>query len=261
MRKRNTYRFEHLTPGLVLRDMRFGRRAPKAGAHLPNATLFTLDGRPISTGDITADRPALLIFGSTSCPMTIGSLPTVEDLHREFGRDVDFVTLYVREAHPGADIPQPETLEEKLGHARMLEQLHNIAWTVLADDLDGSLHRALDPKPNAAFLVDRDGRIAFRALWAGDYPALRAAIGEVVAQTELRKTQSQAMLRPLMQGIRVIDEVLTRAGKGAWRDTILAAPPIALAGAIVGGSRRLAARRRPHPLGECEARRHVRSRP
>lgn len=50
--------------------------------------------------------------------MTASAGPALKRMHEEFGDRVGFVTLYVREAHPGERYPQPETFEQKLEHAR-----------------------------------------------------------------------------------------------------------------------------------------------
>ncbi len=41
-------------------------------------------------------------------------------------------------------------------------------WPVLVDDLDGTLHRALDTKQNSVHILEADGTLVFRALFAGD---------------------------------------------------------------------------------------------
>ena len=100
------------------------------------------------------------MFGSVTCPMTASAMPLLLQLHTEFGSDVAFIMLNVREAHPGEHFRQPRTIEEKLEHARALKQFYDIPWTVAADNINGDLHRALDPKPNSAFLVNSDGSLS-----------------------------------------------------------------------------------------------------
>ena len=64
-------------------------------------------------------------------------------------------------------------------------------WKVAVDDPDGTVHRFLDEKPNAAYLADR--RIdRLRSLWAADdeslYEALEsAARGERPRHQESRR--------------------------------------------------------------------------
>lgn len=114
--------------------------------------------------------------------------------------------------------------------ANPLQRLHDefgdhVLFTVVVDDLDGRLHTALEPKPNAAYLVGRDRRLLFRSIWASDEgPAGRprgcrcgtipAPIGE------------PPQVAPLPASMGYIDGVLRRAGPGAARDLARAAPPM-----------------------------------
>jgi hypothetical protein len=41
--------------------------------------------------------------------MTASAVPALKKLWAEFGSRVAFITLYVREAHPGENYPQPQT--------------------------------------------------------------------------------------------------------------------------------------------------------
>jgi hypothetical protein len=49
-----------------------------------------------------------------------------------------------------------------------LQEIHSVDWPVLVDDLDGTLHRALDTKQNSVHIFQSDGTLIFRALFAGD---------------------------------------------------------------------------------------------
>ncbi|MFQ5973530.1 MAG: TlpA family protein disulfide reductase [Alphaproteobacteria bacterium] len=237
----NDYRYKRVTPKVLMSDFRFKKTAPRAGDPLPELELVTTRGEPIKTTDLFGPKPLLLVLGSVSCPMTASSIAPLKRLYAEFGEKVAFLTLYVREAHPAEHYPQPETAEEKLAHARILKEQHEIPWTVAADDIDGTLHRGLDSKPNAAYLIDVDGTIAFRALWAGDEAGLRRALASVSHGDKPTKPQSRALFGPLAKGMGYFQQVLDRAGPQAQRDMLRAAPPILLVG-------RVAALFRPLPL-------------
>lgn len=94
------------------------------------------------------------------------------------------------------------------------------------DDLDGTLHRALGPKPNSAYLLAKDGTILFRAHWAGDTPALAAALEDVVFGHLPSRPVSGGVVRPMLRMLRNIAPVLDRAGKEAWADMWRVAPPL-----------------------------------
>ncbi len=225
------YPFDRLRPGLILNDMRFSRNSLKSGEKLPDFELMTPDGNPIRSSDFTGD-PAragfLIITGSLTCPMTIGSLDDLRKLHAEFGEFVPFVLLYVREGHPGENYPQPKTYEDKVEHARLMRESHHLPWPVAVDSIDGDLHRSLDAQPNSAHLIDRNGNIVFRALFAGDVRSLRVAIERLASGREITKGQTSAFLGPVIPAIGHIPEVIDTAGATAWRDLWIAAPPMAV---------------------------------
>ena len=224
------YRYKHFTVPLLLRDMRYSGAALKPGQKIPNSTIFGLDGNQISVNELGTNKPILLVTGSLTCPMTASSMPTLMRLFREFGAEVDFVTLNVREAHPGENVPQPGTSAEKIEHARGLRELYDIPWPVVVDDIDGSLHKELDAKPNTAYLIDSSGEVLFRSLWARDESAIGRALATVSGGSTLAKRQSVSMVPQVMRAIGYVKETMDRAGPQAHRDLVLSAPPMEVAG-------------------------------
>ncbi len=226
------YRYKRFTTGLLFRDLRFARNAAGPGDTFPSFELLTTKGDQLANDDVFVDKPVLFIFGSMTCPMTASSAPSLENLYNEFGHRVEFVMLYVREAHPGENFAQSETIEDKLESARTLEKFYDVEWTVAVDNIDGDLHRALDPKPNAAFLTNSAGDILFRSLWAADYAALRQALDEASDGRAMMSTQSTRMLGPVMRAMGVVREVMERGGPQAVSDLWRAGFPMALAGRV-----------------------------
>lgn len=226
------YRYERFTTSLLFRDLRFRKGAAGPGDSLPAFELVTTDGDGLVNQDLLGNKPLLLIFGSVTCPMTASAMPFLLQLHTEFGDRVGFIMLNVREAHPGEHFRQPGTMEEKLKHARALKQFYKIPWTVAADNIEGNLHRALDPKPNSAFLANSDGIIVFRSLWASDKKALRQALESVVAGRKPDQAESQALIGPVSRAMGQVQEVMERAGPQAVKDLWWAGLPMALAGRV-----------------------------
>lgn len=232
MATNNGYRYTRFTTRLLFNDFRFGRESARAGDSLPLVELLTMEGDRISIRDCTAVKPLLLIFGSVTCPMTASSIPELMRLYADFGDNVAFVTVNVREAHPGECYPQPDTFENKFAHARALKERFEIPWTVATDDLDGSLHLALDPKPNAAYLADNKGTIVFRSIWAKDEQSLRQALESVLRGERPKKEQSLKMFGPVVRAMGYVQEAMTNAGPQAVRDLWRAGLPMALAGRV-----------------------------
>jgi thiol-disulfide isomerase/thioredoxin len=225
---RNTpYRFDQLALKIVLDDMKFAPDDPGPGDAVPSFDLPTLSGKRFRSSDLGATGPVLLIFGSSTCPMTDSAAPGLAELHRRYGSAVRFVMVNVREAHPGQSVPQPRSDNEKFGQAVRLRSLHSFGFEIAVDGIDGGLHRALGTKPNSAYLLDRDGVILFRAHWANDTEALAAALEAVTTGRIPDPAQSGGLMKPMIRTLKYIAPVLDRAGKGAWPDMWRVAPPLA----------------------------------
>ena len=221
------YRFEHLGLGIVMKDMYFTKDDPGPGDQVPDFDLPTLSGGRFRSTDLSKTGPALLIFGSYTCPVTENAAPGLKELYGRFGDRIRFVMVNVREAHPGKSVPQPQTFVEKTAHAEQLRNHHDFEFEVAVDDIDGTLHRTLGPKPNSAYILGRDGTILFRAQWANDTKALAAALDAIAAGNGPRRSQSGGVVRPVFRQLRNMAPVFDRAGSGAWRDMWRVAPPMA----------------------------------
>lgn len=226
--KASDYLYQHVTQDVLSNDFAFSDDAPRPGDPLPLFDLPLTDGSRIRTAELLDSKPVLLITGSFTCPMTASSNPLLKELHADYGSMVQFIMLHVREAHPGENFDQPDNFESKLAYARDLAQRDQLPWPIAVDDVDGTVHRQLDEKPNAAYLADPDGRIVFRALWAGDVHGLREAIGAVIDGRQPRKSESRRRLVPMARGIGMMGEVLESSGPRATRDLWRVAPPMAV---------------------------------
>jgi hypothetical protein len=98
---------------------------------------------------------------------------------------------------------------------------------VAVDDVDGTLHRALGPKPNSAYLIRPDGTILFRSHWASDTAGLATALEAVATGSPLPRPVSRGVIAATLRMIPDIAPVLDRAGRGAWADVWRVAPPLA----------------------------------
>ncbi len=209
------YRFDHLSMRYVLADMSYRRDDPGPDHRVPDFDLPALGGGSFRSTDLAETGPALLVFGSYTCPVTDNAAPGLNKLHLRFGDRVRFVMVNVREAHPGEAVPQPKTLEEKMAHAEQLRNHHGFKFEVTADDLDGMFHRALGPKPNSAYVLAKDGTILLRAHWANDTGALAAALETVTAGAPPSPSQSGGILRATIRFSRDLAPAFDRAGRGA----------------------------------------------
>jgi len=101
-------------------------------------------------------------------------------LHARYGDRVRFVDVVVRQAHPGERRGAYRSYDEKRADARAYRQAENIPWTVLVDDLAGTVHRAYGGMSDPIYLVDAAGRVAFYNMWA-HAPSVGTAIAALLA--------------------------------------------------------------------------------
>jgi hypothetical protein len=96
-----TYNYRRFTP----EEYEFAEfTGLSAGDRFVDADLHRLDGGTARLSDFL-DKPLVLETGSMTCPMYAQSAPPMQDMVTRFP-DLNFVVLYVREAHPGERTPQ-----------------------------------------------------------------------------------------------------------------------------------------------------------
>lgn len=151
-----------------------------AGDQYADAELLMLDGAKARLSDFL-DKPLVLETGSMTCPMYAQSAPPMQAMAERFP-DLNFVVLYVREAHPGEPTPQHKTQEAKLDAATRSASRHHEGRITLVDDIDGVAHKAYGAMPNSIYVIDTDGTILYRSIWNNtDH------IGDILAGIVARK--------------------------------------------------------------------------
>src|SRR3954451_16925517 len=161
----STYNYEQFNREM-LPDLK-KQEGPEPGDVAPDFTLRTLDGDKLSLSDFEEHKNVVLTFGSATCPITLGSIGGLKNLYDKYrGDDVEFLFVYVREAHPGEEIPAHDSMDDKFRAAQLFRDEEDLKMPLLVDDLRGSVHRKYGKLPNPSYLIDRSGRVAFRALWA-----------------------------------------------------------------------------------------------
>ncbi len=131
--------------------------------------------------------------------------------------------VYTREAHPGENVPCHDSFERKLACARLLREEAGIGREILVDDLAGTVHRAYGLMPNMTWVIDRGGRVAYKANWTsapnveafldrflaarGQHPAGAAAVMYETQQIEFRHTDRKRFTEHLLRnGPRAVRE-------------------------------------------------------
>jgi peroxiredoxin len=218
------YNYEHFTRELYREVEQGGFPGPAPGEHAPDFKARTLDGETVRLSDYEGKKNVLLVFGSATCPMVAGAIRGINELYEEFrGDDIEFLFVYVREAHPGEKIRAHRSLPEKLRAARLMRDEEEVQMPVLVDDLRGSIHRKYARLPNPAFLIDRSGRVAFRSRWAKP-EGLEKAIEELLALQRDRGVDQvvvkggEDLSVPLTYGVLFSHRALERGGEEAIKD-------------------------------------------
>ena len=161
-------------------------RAPEPGDEAPGFELRSLEGEVVKLSDFKDSRNVVITFGSATCPQTAASIGGLRALAHEFPvSDVEFLFIYVREAHPGAELPPHHSMEDKARAAMLLREQEQITFPILVDELGGEVHRRYGALPNASFIVDKSGRIAYRSL-ASHASSLGAALEELLERQKER---------------------------------------------------------------------------
>jgi alkylhydroperoxidase family enzyme len=99
----------------------------------------------------------------------------LEALKQRYGNQVEFLAIYVREAHPtdgwrmnsndkaGIAIQQPRDEGERVKVARRCCSSLKISMPLLVDEMDDRVGNAYSGMPDRLYLIDRKGRIAYKS--------------------------------------------------------------------------------------------------
>jgi peroxiredoxin len=181
------YNYEHFSREILDELERAPFSGPAAGDRAPDFKAATLDGETVRLSDYRGKKNVLLVFGSVTCPMTAASIDEINELYDHFrGDDLEFLFVYVREAHPGERVPAHHTAADKVRSAALLRDEEQVAMPLLVDDVSGPIHRKYSKLPSPAFLIDRSGRVAFRSMWANP-EELASAIEELMELQQERR--------------------------------------------------------------------------
>ena len=93
---------------------------------------------------------------------------SLRNLYRDYEDKVQFVLVYVREAHPtdgwymgNHDIRAHQSMEERREVARMCEVALQYGIETYVDEMDDAVAKAYAALPDRLYLVGRDGRVVY----------------------------------------------------------------------------------------------------
>ena len=183
---------------------------PEIGDQAPDFELETADGQKRRLLDFDGEC-LVLELGSITCPLFLTRQDSMEKIAQDFPQ-VTSAILYVREAHPGADIPAHKTLEDKRHCASLLKSELNDPRMVLVDGVEGAAHLAYGSMPNAIYIIDKGGIVRFKAPW-NNASTTRKALDAVLAG---KSAKMKSYFKPAKPW--VVLSTAKRAGKGSAKD-------------------------------------------
>jgi len=147
----------------------FLRRLP-VGSMAPNFKARDTEGNWAVLSQFRNKASVVLEFGCMTCAPAVTQTATyrrsLSSIMPHFSkRGVRFLMVYTRETHPGEYIPKHTSFDQKLTHAKRFKEEDRVKIRVIVDSLDGEIHRKYGWLPNMVYIIDKLGRIAYKASW------------------------------------------------------------------------------------------------
>lgn len=99
----------------------------------------------------------------------------MESLYSRYKNDVEFLVVYVREAHPadgwrmssndqhGIVFDQPTTIEQRLGVAHKCCTQLEMTIPMVIDELNDRVGHAYSGMPDRLYVIGRDGKVVYKS--------------------------------------------------------------------------------------------------
>lgn len=165
-----------LVKGLFRQEIGSLEPGPNLDQSAPDFTLKTNDGTAqITLSKLVGPKPVVLVFGNFTCGPFRSHSGNIEKLYRRYQDRANFVMVYVREAHPtegwrmesndhvGVVVVQPKTYADRVAVARQCGKRLDLGFPMLVDTIDDAVGARYSGMPGRLYLIDRDGKIAFKS--------------------------------------------------------------------------------------------------
>ncbi len=156
----------------------------------------------------------------------MGEVSPLNQLYARYhNKGFEIFTIYVREPHPGESYGPHRSWEQKLQYARDCRAQDGIQNLVLIDDLEGTAHRSYGTLPNMIYIIDKEGKIVYKAMWT-DHTEIESVMVNLLQADELR-ARGVRVKPSYTEKINYIpaeyagglrEKVFERAGPKAWED-------------------------------------------
>ena len=167
---------EVLVRGLFAGEIGSLNEGPQVGQPAPNFSLKTVDGKDeIQLTKLLGSKPVVLVFGNFTCGPFRSFYPEVEAVYQRYKADVNFLMVYVREAHPtdgwkmesnaksGVVVKQPTTYTDRVAVAGQFCTRLKPTMPVAVDEINDPVGNAYSGMPARLYVIDRQGKVAYKS--------------------------------------------------------------------------------------------------
>ncbi len=152
--------------------------APEVGSLAPDFDAEELSPAGKRTGQYTMlstlrGSPVGLLFGSYTCPIFRAQIDRCQEIYRELGNDVEFLCVYILEAHPenGWRVPHnfnndifiqnPTSLNERAEVAKTCIKSKDMTIPMVLDTMSNEIMKLYAGTPERLYAIDPSGIITF----------------------------------------------------------------------------------------------------
>jgi hypothetical protein len=148
--------------------LRFSAHEVRVRTQVPDFALYDLSGKTVRLSSYRNNSNVVLMFGSVTCGATATQLragkPSIRSLYSRYKKKrFEFFLIYTKEPHPGENIPQPTTVEERVKNAVRLKQEEKVNFPIFIDTPSNAVRNAYRGWANGIFVVNKDGVLVFRS--------------------------------------------------------------------------------------------------
>lgn len=166
----------------------------KIGDRAPSFTLSRSNGPNVSLSQFWG-KVVLVVFAAESSPTFREHAAGLEQLRKDFNSKLNAVVIYTKEPHAkdqwevdrnkdnGVEIAQAQTMADRNAAAKQLQQSLKLTVPVVVDTIDNATASAYGAESDTAYLINRDGTVAFRQKWFDPY-GMRRAIESTLAESK-----------------------------------------------------------------------------
>jgi len=144
--------------------LRFSAHEVRVGTKAPDFALPDLSGKTVRLSVYRGQSNVVLMFGSVTCGSTATQLragqPSIRSLYTRYKKKgFEFLLIYTKEPHPGENIPQSTSIEERVKNALRLKREEKVNFPILIDTPRNAVRNAYRGWSNGIFVVNK-GRCA-----------------------------------------------------------------------------------------------------